>query len=176
MKPILLVDGYNIIGAWRQAEKEDWPIDESRDRLCHMLEDYAGYTGQEVIVVFDGYRQARRISSVDAKTSITLVYTKHGQTADQYIEQLCGQIPAYRTVRVATSDQVEQTLVLGRGATRLSARELLGELKAERLRGRDKHIAPHAERRTSLFSALPKEQIEALEALRRSETKPQKDK
>lgn len=173
MKPMLLVDGYNIIGAWRQAEKEDWPIDESRDRLCHMLEDYAGYTGQEVVVVFDGYRQDRRTSSVDAKTAITLVYTKHGETADQYIERLCGQIPPYRTVRVATSDQIEQTLILGRGATRLSARELLTELKSERLRGRDKHIAPHAERRTSIFSALPKEQRDRLEAIRRSaDTKP----
>ena len=59
MKPLLYVDGYNIIGAWPKANHEQWPLDECRDRLIHLLQDYAGYTGQEVCVVFDGYKYTR---------------------------------------------------------------------------------------------------------------------
>ena len=56
MKPLLIVDGYNVIGAWKDAEKHGWSLDECRDRLIHLLQDYAGYTGQEVLLVFDGYK------------------------------------------------------------------------------------------------------------------------
>ena len=167
MKPILFVDGYNVIGAWPTAEREGWPLDESRDRLTHLLEDYAGYSGQEVVLVFDGHRGERMTTSVEARPTITVVYTKHGQTADQYIEQECGRMPVYREVRVATSDHLEQTMILGRGATRLSSRELLRELAQTRNRGRNRHAEPAAGRGTPLFSNLSDAQLEALERLRR---------
>ena len=127
MKPLLYVDGYNIIGAWPQAEKENWPLDECRDRLVLLLEDYAGYTGQEVWVVFDGYRTERPQRTVEPHKELTVVYTRHGETADHYIERMCQLLPKYREARVATSDGIEQTLILGRGATRLSAREFWRE-------------------------------------------------
>ena len=78
MKPILYVDGYNVIGAWPQAEREQWPLDESRDRLIHLLEDYAGYSGQEVVLVFDGHHSDRPLSTVETRPGLTLVYTRHG--------------------------------------------------------------------------------------------------
>lgn len=55
MKPLLIVDGYNVIGAWSEAEKKGWSLDESRDRLMRQLEDYAGFSGEEILLVFDGY-------------------------------------------------------------------------------------------------------------------------
>ena len=167
MKPLLYVDGYNIIGAWALANREQWPLDECRDRLIHLLQDYAGYTGQEVCVVFDGYKADRPLRSVDAREDFTVVYTRHGETADHYIERMCQQLPKYREARVATSDSIEQTLILGRGATRLSARELWRELEQERSAGRGRHRPPSAQQRTSLSSALSREQYEALEQLRR---------
>ena len=167
MKPLLYVDGYNIIGAWREAEARDWPLDECRDRLIHLLADYAGYTGQEVWLIFDGHLSDRLTRSVDERQGLTLVYTKHGETADQYIERSCGALPAYREARVATSDRLEQTMILGRGATRLSARELWRELHQTRAGGRRQHLSADAERRTPLFAGLTPEQREALEKLRR---------
>ena len=167
MKPLLYVDGYNIIGAWALANREQWPLDECRDRLIHLLQDYAGYTGQEVCVVFDGYKADRPLRSVEAREDFTVVYTRHGETADHYIERMCQQLPKYREARVATSDSIEQTLILGRGATRLSARELWRELEQERSAGRGRHRPPSAQQRTSLSSALSREQYEALEQLRR---------
>ena len=115
MKPLLYVDGYNIIGAWPQAQREGWPLDECRDRLIHLLQDYAGYTGQEVWLVFDGYKAERPLRSVEERDGLTVVYTRHGETADHYIERMCQLLPRYREARVATSDYTEQTLILGRG-------------------------------------------------------------
>ena len=170
MKPLLLVDGYNIIGAWSEANRENWPLDECRDRLIHLLQDYAGYTGQEVCVVFDGYKADRPLRSVEERPDFTVVYTRHGETADHYIERLCQQLPKYREARVATSDSIEQTLILGRGATRLSARELWHELNSERSAGRGRHQSSPAQQRTTLSASLTDEQYALLDALRRQKT------
>ncbi len=166
MKPLLYVDGYNVIGAWAEAARSQWPLDECRDRLTRLLEDYAGYTQQEVWLVYDGHKADRPLRSVEPKEGLVVVYTKHGETADQFIERMCQELPRYREARVATSDGLEQTLILGRGATRLSARELLRELQAERSRGRKHHYAaPHGV--SSLSASLTEEQRERLEQIRR---------
>lgn len=167
MKPLLYVDGYNIIGAWAEAQKNAWPLDLCRDKLIHLLQDYAGYTDQEVWLIFDGYKAERPLRSVDERAGLTVVYTRHGETADHYIERMCQLLPRYREARVATSDGVEQTLILGRGATRLSARELWRELTQTRAAGRGRHQPPGAQQRTALASALSEEQYAALEKLRR---------
>ena len=167
MKPLLYVDGYNIIGAWAEAEKNAWPLDECRDRLIHLMEDYAGYTGQEVWLVFDGYKASRPLRSVENRQALTVVYTKHGETADHFIERMCQQLPRYREARVATSDGIEQTLILGRGATRLSARDLWRELRQERSSGRSRHQIPTAQGLTSISAALSAEQYAELDRLRR---------
>ena len=73
MKPILFVDGYNVIGAWPEAEREGWLLDESRDRLIHLLEDYAGYSGQEVVLVFDGHHSERPTTSTESRATLTII-------------------------------------------------------------------------------------------------------
>lgn len=105
--------------------------------------------------------------SVEQRAGLTVVYTRHGETADHYIERMCQLLPRYREARVATSDGVEQTLILGRGATRLSARELWRELGRERSSGRGRHQTPSAQQRTALSSALSAEQYAVLDKLRR---------
>jgi uncharacterized protein len=167
VKPILYVDGYNVVGAWPEAERAGWPLHEARDRLTHLLQDYAGYTGQEVVLVFDGHHGERPAATVEKLAALTVVYTAHGQTADQYIEYACGRLPAYREARVATSDHLEQTMILGRGATRLSSRELLNELAQARDNGRKRHALAAPAERAMLFGALSDEQRERLERLRR---------
>lgn len=167
MKPILYVDGYNIIGAWHEAEKNAWPLDECRDRLAHLLEDYAGYSGQEIWLVFDGHKGNRALRSVEQKAVLTIVYTKHGETADQYIERACHQLPRYREARVATSDNLEQTLILSRGATRLSARELWTELGSVRQGGRQHQTASPITGTGTLRASLTEQQHAQLEKLRR---------
>ena len=116
MKPLLLVDGYNVIGAWNVPRQEGLSIDEARERLVHLIADYAGYSGEEVIVVFDGHYTDRPMRSRSVMHGVEVVFTKHAESADNYIETLCAQAPKWRHVRVATSDSVEQTVTLGRGA------------------------------------------------------------
>ena len=121
MKPLLVVDGYNIIGAWKEAEKQGWSLESCRDNLLRLLQDLSGYTGEDVVLVFDGYQSDRRLRTEEVHAGVTVVFTKHGETADSYIERLVAQVPKYRAVRVATSDGPEQIIILGHGALRLSA-------------------------------------------------------
>ena len=77
MKPLLLVDGYNVIGAWNVPREEHLSIEEARDRLVHLIADYAGYTGEEVIVVFDGHYTDRPARSCTTVHGVEVVFTKH---------------------------------------------------------------------------------------------------
>ncbi len=167
MKPLLIVDGYNVIGAWREAEKHQWTLDESRDRLMNQLEDYSGYAGEDVVLVFDGYQSDRKVRTEEQYGSLTLVFTCHGETADSYIERLVAQTPKYRAVRVATSDGLEQSQVLSTGATRLTSRELLRELKQQRTTGLEAHKHQNLGRKQNLAGRLPEDTLQVLEKLRR---------
>lgn len=167
MRPLLIVDGYNVIGAWGEAERKKWSLDECRDRLMHQLEDYGGYSGEDVVLVFDGYQSDRRLRTEEEHGRLTLVFTKHGETADAYIERLVAQTPKYRMVRVATSDGLEQSQVLGTGAIRMTSRELLIELRQQRSSGIEAHRQQSLGRKQNLAGRLSDDMLEALEKLRR---------
>lgn len=167
MKPLLLVDGYNVIGAWTVPQREHLTIEESRDRLIHLIADYAGYSGEEVIVVFDGHYTDRPMSTRIDQYGIQVVFTRHGESADNYIEAACEAAPKWRKVRVATSDAVEQTVTMGRGAVRISSREFLMELSQVRTRG--KRTASEPPSRGDLLTRLKPEQREIFDRMRKGE-------
>ena len=96
-----------------------------------------------------------------------MVFTRHGETADSYIERLVAQTPKYRQVRVATSDGLEQSQVLSTGAVRMTSRELLRELRQQRAQGREAHHTQSLGRRHSLAGRLPEDTLKCLEKLRR---------
>lgn len=130
---ILLVDGYNIIGAWPVLEKlKEYDLEEARDKLLNMLADYQGFTGMIVYVVFDAH-QVPGLGATYRHHKLTIVYTKEKETADECIERLCSELFARRrNIYVATSDMVEQHVAFGKGALRLSARELLININQNR--------------------------------------------
>ena len=137
---ILIVDGYNIINASRAGGMNADSLAEARDRLTDALMDYAGWSGQQVILVFDAWMSDRTTRTEESRGAVKVVYTQKGEIADRYIERLCDEYARdieYRRVevRVASSDALEQTIVLGRGATRMSARELMIEMQAMRSEG-----------------------------------------
>ena len=167
MKPLLLVDGYNVIGAWTVPQREHLSIEESRDRLIHMIADYAGYSGEEVIVVFDGHYTDRPMSTRIEQYGIQVVFTRHGESADNYIEASCEAAPKWRKVRVATSDAVEQTVTMGRGAVRISSREFLMELSQVRTQGKRTVAAPPS--RGDLLTRLTPQQREIFDRMRKGE-------
>ena len=131
----LIVDGYNIIFAWETlAETAKTDLDAARRRLCDMLSSYAGFTKTHLVVVFDSYRTpgGEKLRS----QGIQIVFTREGETADRYIQELAARIGGSYSVRVATSDSLVQLSALGSGVLRLSARELLEEVRraAEEMR------------------------------------------
>ncbi|MBP0973616.1 MAG: TetM/TetW/TetO/TetS family tetracycline resistance ribosomal protection protein [Oscillospiraceae bacterium] len=125
----LLVDGYNIIYAWEELRKiAAENLDAARARLIHLLANYRGYRQCELIVVFDAYRVKGNPGSVTQESGISIVYTKEAETADSYIERISHELVKDCRVRVATSDGTEQIIILGNGAYRMSAAELLQEM------------------------------------------------
>lgn len=125
----LLVDGYNIIFAWDELKvlAED-SLDAARSRLMTKLSNYQGQTDETVIVVFDAYRVAGNRGNSSKYHNIYVVYTKEAETADQYIEKLVYSISPQYEVTVATSDVVEQVIILGKGARKLSAEGFKAEM------------------------------------------------
>ena len=167
MKPLLIVDGYNVIGAWPEAERGGWSVEESRDRLLHALQDFGGYTDEEIVLVFDGYQSDRRVRTEEKFGLVTLVFTKHAETADSYIERLVAETPRYRPVRVATSDGLEQSQVLSTGAVRLTSRELLRELRHTRASGVQQGLSRAVQAGKNIGDVLPESLVEQLEKMRR---------
>jgi len=126
----LLVDGYNIINAWPELdEAKNLSLEAAREKLLDIMADYAGHTGIRVMVVFDAHQVEKSRRVQDDRNGVRVVFTKEGETADHFIEKMVDLFGRREKVRVATSDWVEQQIVMGRGAVRISARELLQEVK-----------------------------------------------
>ena len=127
----LLVDGYNIIFDWdelKDAARDS--LEGARHLLMDLLCNYQGYKRCEVILVFDAYKVKGSPGSVEHYRNIHVVYTKEAETADTYIERATYEIAREHRVRVATSDNLEQLIILGHGAVRVSAREFHQEIEA----------------------------------------------
>ena len=128
-KEYLLVDGYNIIFAWEHLKKiaQD-DIEDARHKLANTLCNYQGFKKCEIILVFDAYKVKGNVGEISKYHNITIVYTKEAETADMYIEKVTHEIVRKHRVRVATSDGLEQIIILGHGALRMSASALLEEI------------------------------------------------
>ena len=132
----LLVDGYNIIFAWPDLkELSRQSLEDARKSLQDILSNYRGFKPCELILVFDAYKVAGNPGSTEEYHGIHIVYTKEAETADNYIEKTIRQIARRpdRRVRVATSDALEQVIILGGGALRLSANEFRREVEAAKV-------------------------------------------
>ena len=127
----LLVDGYNVIFAWDELKKAAQDsLERARYMLMDILCNYQGFKKNVVILVFDAYKVKGNPGSVEHYRNIHVVYTKEAETADAYIERATYEIAKDHRVRVATSDNLEQLIILGHGAVRVSARDFLAEIEA----------------------------------------------
>ncbi|MBQ1805028.1 MAG: NYN domain-containing protein, partial [Oscillospiraceae bacterium] len=126
----LLVDGYNVIFAWDELKAlAQQDVAAARAALIDILSNYQGYRQCVVILVFDAYKVKGNPGSVETVGGIRVVYTKEAQTADAYIERATYELRKERRVRVATSDNLEQVIILGHGALRVSARSFHAEVE-----------------------------------------------
>jgi len=127
---ILLVDGYNIIGAWGELQKlKKYQLADARDLLIERMAEYKAYTGWRVIIVFDAYLMPG-IETKKRRHAVEVLFTRENETADERIEKLVSELNGRRVqVHVATSDLTEQWIIFAQGALRKSARELEIETK-----------------------------------------------
>ncbi len=126
----VLVDGYNIIFAWEDLKKlAAQSLDAARERLVERLRNYQGFRQCAVILVFDAYKVKNNPGKVDHLGGVSVVYTKEAETADMYIERATYDLSKRHHVRVATSDGMEQMIILGNGALRVPASAFEAEVK-----------------------------------------------
>ena len=161
-KDYLIVDGYNIINAWDELKEiAISDLEHAREKLIDAIIEYAEFTGRLGIIVFDAYKIKRK--------NITIVYTKEYQTADSYIEKFIGSLSKYDDVKVATNDYAEQQIVLGKGASRITSRELKLDLENAKSKIREKNTSVHKKiQRNWLEDRLDKETLSKLENIRRN--------
>ena len=130
----LLVDGYNIIFAWEELKAVSREsLEHARQCLMDILANYHGFHPCELILVFDAYKVAGNVGATEEYHGIHIVYTREAETADNYIEKTIYKIAKDHRVRVATSDALEQMIILGSGALRVSAAELHTQVQAARV-------------------------------------------
>lgn len=126
----LLVDGYNVIFAWEHLkELTERSLDGARQVLINILCNYQGYSKCNLILVFDAYRVKGQYREVETVNGISIVYTKEAETADMYIEKVSHKLAKNNRVRVVTSDALEQMIILGNGALRVSSLAFLKEVR-----------------------------------------------
>lgn len=163
----LLVDGYNIIFSWEELnELAKVNVESARTKLMDILSNYQGYKKMNLILVFDAYRVEGGQGSVQKYHNIYVVYTKEAETADQYIEKTVHAIGRKYNVTVATSDALEQVIILGQGGRRMSAHDLEEEIAAMRREIREQYTEKRAEGKNYLFDHLNDEMSDLMEDVR----------
>lgn len=126
----LLVDGYNVIFSWDNLRNiSERTLDGARNSLINILCNYQGYRKCELILVFDAYKVNGNHREIEKVNNISIVYTKEAETADMYIEKVSHKLAKNHKVRVVTSDGLEQVIILGNGALRVSSKAFFEEVK-----------------------------------------------
>lgn len=174
-KEYLLVDGYNIIFSWQELnELANENLETARNKLADILCNYQGYQKNEIILVFDGYKSKGNLGSVIHYNNIDIIYTKEAETADQFIEMITHQLGRQYQVRVASSDATEQMIILGKGASRLSARELQIEIEMAQKKIKEITIENKKGMKNLFLDNLSPEMAKMLEKMRLEEERTQK--
>lgn len=169
------MDGYNIIFAWEDLnELSKINIESARNKLMDRLSNYQGYKKMTLILVFDAYKVKGNPGSVMKYHNIYVVYTKEAETADQYIEKTVHEIGRKYQVTVATSDALEQVIILGQGGNRLSAANLLEEVEAVEAEISKKVQKKTPKEKNYLFDHLDEEMADLMEEVRLGKKKLQK--
>lgn len=163
----LLVDGYNIIFAWQELkELAAVNIDSARDRLMDILCNYQGAAKVHLILVFDAYKVSGGQGEIFDYHNIHVVYTKEAETADQYIEKVSHELSGKYRVTVATSDRLEQMIIWGAGARRLSAQGFYEEVVNTTAQIREKLEKEKLAAKNYLTGNLSKEARKELERIK----------
>lgn len=167
----LIVDGYNVINAWQDVfDVGREPLEDLRDKLADMLSNYQGFKKLNIIVVFDAHLVKGSREKREKRDNIEVVFTKENETADIYIERFVYKMSGDNTIRVVTSDYLEQRMVLTGGGVRMTPRELKEEMD-QASRTAQTSTETGKSRSISLSDRVNPDQLERLEKMRRGKVR-----
>jgi len=164
----LLVDGYNVIFASPEltAIAHD-NLEIARKKLSDILCEYKALSRYRVILVFDAHLVTGGVGSVEDYHNIKIVFTKEAETADHYIESVAYKLGKKNDrILVATSDVMEQIIILGQGASRISAEDLWAEMARAKEDVRNRFIRNSPIKKNPIESLLDAETAKKLEEMR----------
>lgn len=161
----LIVDGYNVIGIRSKGEWSNNELEDKRLDLIRDLSEYQTMSGKKVFIVFDAQHSSGAENQIEIE-NVTVFFTKKGETADEFIERfVLRKRDSNRRIYVATSDYLEQRMIFGQGAYRVTARELLEEI--EIAKRKISRCMTKNSKKTTIFDQLPIEMKKKLEKWRR---------
>lgn len=165
----ILVDGYNVINAWKElkAIMSD-SLEDARHMLIGMLHDFAAYSGSKIIVVFDAHYTKGGIEKHEKHGNIDIIYTKEGESADVYIERNVVELSKKALVAVITSDYLEQRITLQMGGIRITPNEFLIDIKRSKKKISEKTNISYIDKKNTLEDYVDKDIMEKLEKMRRN--------
>ncbi|AYD39235.1 NYN domain-containing protein [Clostridium fermenticellae] len=167
----IFVDGYNVINSWSELNKiKEYSYESSRNKLIEILSNYAVYRNYRVFIIFDAHMV---IGSIEKKervnNNVMVVFTKEGETADSFIERTVNDIGRSVEVCVVTSDSLEQQVIFGRGAIRMSSIEFYKEVQSTRVNIQKRIHKGYSKKKFELKDSIDTDILEKLEKIRRSE-------
>lgn len=166
----IFVDGYNVINYWPGLKSvKEYSFEAARQELVEILSNYASYKGYKIFIVFDAHKVYGSIEKREKiNANIIVIFTKEGETADNFIEREVNRIGRKSEVCVVTSDSLEQQIVFQRGAVRMSSLEFYHEIKAVESKIKNKIEKKYSEKRYTLEDRIQQNILEKLEEIRRS--------
>ncbi|MBU3098153.1 MULTISPECIES: NYN domain-containing protein [Clostridium] len=165
----LFVDGYNVINSWPSLKKvKEYSYESSRVQLIGILQNYVAFKGYKMVIVFDAQLVKGSIQKKERQGNLVVVFTKEGETADNYIEKMVNNIGRNTEVCVITSDSLEQQITFQRGATRMSSIEFYHEVVSTQKKIEIEIEKKYLEKRNWLEERIDEKTLEKLEKMRRS--------
>ncbi|MBU3073533.1 NYN domain-containing protein [Clostridium estertheticum] len=165
----LFVDGYNVINSWPSLKKvKEYSYESSRVQLIGILQNYVAFKGYKMVIVFDAQLVKGSIQKKERHGNLVVVFTKEGETADNYIEKMVNDIGRNTEVCVITSDSLEQQITFQRGATRMSSIEFYHEVVSTQKKIEIEIERKYLEKRNWLEERIDEKTLEKLEKMRRS--------
>jgi predicted RNA-binding protein with PIN domain len=167
---IIFIDGYNVLNSWPNLkEGKNDSFDGRRLKLVNILHNYGSYNDSKVILVFDGHKVAGNIENKeDINKNLSIIFTKDGETADNYIEKEVHNLVSRYEVYVVTSDWLEQQTIFQRGAVRMSSLEFYNEVMDTEQRIRKRTSKDRVSTKNHLLDNLDFDIVQKLEEIRRS--------
>lgn len=168
---ILVVDGYNIIKAWKSlSDMSDVNLGAAREELNFKLEEYLSYHNMEGYVVYDAYNVRTKEQRQEVKGRLRIIFTKENQTADSFIEKFISEYKNKRhcVLKVVTNDMAEQQHILGKGAGRMTARELELDMMKAKKEVRFE-LASKKDKKSTLDAIIDESVMEKLNRIRKNQ-------